>query len=306
MLSTRRVVAMTTMTIALSASAFAFMTTVSAAPPRPPVPTTTPVHPICGLRTWLPPALFRALVGILGINCGSTGTPPPRDVFGLEGYLTVVACDGTPAAPVDCGPPVPTAGKVVVEGQPIDTDANGFYVVRHTVRRGPVFGIVDAPPGRIMDCPAEIVQGSGGGPANARHDPVCRSLPAPPTTTTTTVIRTTTTMTTTTRIVGDVWGFEGHLGLQTCEGTPAAPVNCGPVVPTAGQIRIGSRLVTTASDGSYRASGFFGGQLMQGIIPAPPGRIIDCPAVSRQPSGGGLVWAHADVLCRSFPAPHDH
>jgi hypothetical protein len=305
MLSARRALVAVAVGVVLTASALAFVTNVSAAPPRP-APPPARTHPICRARAQLPAPLWRLLVQLVRADCGTgpttttTSTPAPTtvttpttvhyDYFGLEGTLLLATCYGTPAAPANCGEPAPTAGRVRAGSETVTTGADGRYfaMVIGTVT---VQGIVAAPPGRYVDCPAAEAVGSGGGQTRSIHNPVCRSFP----------VMTTTRPSTTTTLIYDFFGIEGYLLVETCQGTPAAPVDCGPGVRTAGRVRLGRDILTTSSDGFYRVNQIDRVEV-QGMIEVPPNLIVDCPVVVTSGSGGGPYNRRHDPVCRTFPA----
>jgi hypothetical protein len=173
-----------------------------AATRAPAAPTPRPVSALCDARAQLPAPLWRVLVLVFHLRCGpgattttttgtrtstttgtTTGTrtsttfPVPADAWAVRGTLQLVRCSGTPAAPVDCGPPVPNAGEVVARGRTVPTDAAGNYFV--AVGPGPaaVQGRVSVPPNLIVDCPVVTVP-IPEGPTPADFDPVCRAFPA--------------------------------------------------------------------------------------------------------------------------------
>ena len=159
MLMSRRVLAVLIFGV-LTAGAVVLSTRVSAAPAGSVTPATvpTPLHPACGYRYSLPPALFRLIIRLLRVNCGNPGAPtttttpttPPADVFGFDGTLKVITCGGTPASPVNCGPPVATGGRVRVDDQVLTTNPDGTF---HSSAVGyvDVQGIVTPPPGQYAD-----------------------------------------------------------------------------------------------------------------------------------------------------------
>jgi hypothetical protein len=294
----------------LCATGLVLLTRTPPVPAAPAASAVAAVHPVCGLRGRLPAPLFRLVLQILRVTCPppttstststSTSTttttfPPLGDVFGFEGYLGVQTCQGTAAAPVSCGAVVPVAGQVRIGERRVDTRADGFYRAAGFFGTQEVQGVVPTPAGRSLWCPIQYADPSAGGPVGTRVDPVCQSFPVTPTST----------HTTTTRIIADSFGIEGVLLLVTCEGTPAAPVDCGPPVATAGQVRVAGYLLDTAENGFYQISRPVSGPV-QGILPAPPGRILDCPVVNVSGSAGGPRNTRFDPVCRSFPAPHDH
>jgi hypothetical protein len=157
-----------------------------------------PVSPLCRFRPQIPTWLWRLLVQVFHLTCGPTPAPTTTtstirttttarpttttivigDVFGIEGVLGLVTCEGTPASPGECGPPVPTAGGVQVGDRIAFTDGAGHYLVSGIFTAVAVQGAVLPPPGRVLECPSTVVEPSPGGPAR-RFDPICRSFPAP-------------------------------------------------------------------------------------------------------------------------------
>jgi hypothetical protein len=131
--------------------------------------------------------------------------------------------------------------------------------------------------------------------------PTTATTPTTPTTGTTgTTVRPPTSPTSTTPPVSHLFRTFGTTRLVTCSGTPAAPVDCGPAVAVAGQVRVQGVLYTTDSNGHFIVqtgppSGPFE---VQAVLGAPPGRFLDCPVImAPRPD------VSVDPICRSFPAP---
>jgi hypothetical protein len=189
-------------TLALGVLSGALLTLEAGATAAPRSAATTP-SPLCAYRSQIPRWLWKVLAGVLRVDCGSPSpvtttvttmtpttlppttrlpttlttptTPPVSHVFRIAGVTAIVTCSGTPAAPTDCGPDVPTAGQVRINGTVYPTDAGGHFVVATGPPSGPhtVQAVFPAPAGRTLDCPT-IILPTGDGVA----DPVCRSFPA--------------------------------------------------------------------------------------------------------------------------------
>jgi hypothetical protein len=147
-------------------------------PPRRPTTTTRSTGPTTATEPTTPST------DTVPVTTGPTTRTTTRPVVSHITRITVtsalVTCTGTPAARGDCGPPVPTKGKIRMSdyGGLIDTDANGQYV--SSVAAGgtdpTVQAVFPTPPARILDCPTYPTSTFG---LSYAVTAICYSFPAP-------------------------------------------------------------------------------------------------------------------------------